>query len=219
MTFPLTGPFVDVHSEVTPLIATNWGLWLNRAVDGTGGGSYIGNLTFSGDITLAGGKNILLNPRSIRREQDMLWETDDPTKWTRQLYNIWRNIAVGGCIQAPLARLLHGGTLNEVLLRWIGAGVHAAFPGGAPVMPVLYLHKVDLNGTPTFIGSQADTSATAGAYEAYHYISLTGLAEVIDIKTYRYVVTLSGETGGNFIANAEAASCRTEQLCSSYSEY
>lgn len=42
MTFPLTGPFVDVHAEITPTIATNWGLWLSRAVDGTAGGTWAG---------------------------------------------------------------------------------------------------------------------------------------------------------------------------------
>lgn len=53
MTFPLRGPFVDVHAEITPVIATEWGLNISRAVDGTAGGTWIGVNTWQGAQTFS----------------------------------------------------------------------------------------------------------------------------------------------------------------------
>lgn len=124
--------------------------------------------------------------------------------WSQSTYGKWINTALGGLLEGELD-LPHGQTLTGITARWAPAPAH----GGVPTMPVLTLYKVDRDGTQTSLGSQTDTnSGSVGAYETAHDIAITGLTHTIDRESYRYQFTLSGETGGNFVANAACGSVK-----------
>lgn len=168
-------------------------------------------------LKLMGAQQILLASRNVDRHQDMLGYTAS-ANWVHRPYNSWRNTAVGGVLFLPLNRLLHSGTLSNVYLRWCGAGGHAAFPAGAPIMPQFELWEIDSDGVAVSKGIATDTSATAGIYEAPHWITLAP-ACVIDLATKRYSIEVTGELGGNFIANAEALSHYVKVAATSYQEF
>lgn len=84
-----------------------------------------------------------------------------------------------------------------------GAG-HAALPATKPVL-TLVRHKF-ADGLTT-VASQADPSATVGAYNAAHTIELTGLNATLE-EGREYFIQLTGETG----ANAEDTKLRLSSL-------
>lgn len=129
-------------------------------------------------------------------------------------YGNWQNTASGGTM---IFRLLlpHGQQLNAVTLRWKGAAGH----GALPTMPTVTLRRIDANGGDTTLGSQTDTSGNVGAYEATHDITVSGLTHTIDRTLYRYVLTMVGETGGNFVANAKAVAVKATVTCTSLPEF
>lgn len=94
-----------------------------------------------------------------------------------------------------------GAAIREVKVYYQGAGGHAAFPGGAPTMPIVNLLHYDITtATLTSLGTQSDTAATAGAYESAtpHAITLTGLNHTVRRDVRRYFVEFTAEGGGNF---------------------
>lgn len=86
-------------------------------------------------------------------------------------------------------------------------------------MPTIRVYKRDKDGTETALAAAtSDTSASAGAYEAVHDITTGALAHTIDRTLYSYHVKVVGETGGNFIANAQSQGALYTAICTSYSE-
>lgn len=156
--------------------------------------------TFSSGITLSGLHRVTYAARTIIRQRAFN-ASSTSANWERAATpkGAWQNTASGGTLDIPLEGLPHGNVLQSVVLRWQGAGGH----GALPTMPSIELFKVNFDGTQTSLGSQADTAADVTAYEAVHSISLTGLSETIDYGTARYVLTVTGETGANFVANAK----------------
>jgi hypothetical protein len=102
-------------------------------------------------------------------------------------------------IGIPL-HLPDGATLTGVHVYIDPAGSHAGLPSTKPAIQVTRIKVTD--NTKTTLGSvTTDGSATVGAYEAPHAISVTGLSSVVDRTIYRYVVELANETGTNALAN------------------
>jgi hypothetical protein len=112
----------------------------------------------------------------------------------------------------PLSRLPPFGTItavaalvngqNPIAIAAAGAAHHAALPA---TKPTLQLFRADPTsgaaGNGTQIGATiTDPSASVALYEVPHYISLTGLTEVID-TTKVYTAIVSGETGANSQVN------------------
>jgi hypothetical protein len=142
--------------------------------------------------------------RSVPRQQ-ALNATTTSGNWSRANTprGAWQNTASGGTLDVSLDCLPHGGTLTGCTVRWIGAAGHAVFPGGAPTMPTWTIRTIDADGAEATVASGTDTAATAGAYEAAHSITNTAIVHTVDLENYRYVLTMTGELGGNFIANAK----------------
>jgi len=136
------------------------------------------------------------------------WSPDIPANGSN-----WTVPSAQGILWIPLT-LPHGATLTEITLYHKGNAGHGAFPGGAPTMPVItLLRKVAATGVETTVGTFTDASATAGAYEVIHAITLTGLSEVVD-RTQQYILKLLGEGGANFIAG-ETFYCATATFSAS----
>lgn len=122
------------------------------------------------------------------------------TDWVCRARNATTTVATGSfahwMMDAP-----HGATITGWTIRVIGPTGHAAFPGGAPTMPTCRLFYTLNTGLSTGIGaSVTDTSATAGAYEAVHSISQTGLSHVVDTSLQRYHLEFGSESGANGLA-------------------
>lgn len=91
-------------------------------------------------------------------------------------------------------------TISVMLNGNLGAG-HASLPG---TMPSVSLVSVDVAGTQTTIDTVADSSASVGAYDANHLVTLTlGAPETID-GGEAYSIVVTGEAGANSVANTLA---------------
>lgn len=104
-------------------------------------------------------------------------------------------------IPLPESVLPHGVTLAAIALQISPNGGHASLFG--LTLPTLSLYSTTAGVSNTLIGATtSDPSASAGAYNAFHSISITvPPSTVIDRTTKRYFLALATEFGG---ANAAA---------------
>jgi len=130
---------------------------------------------------------------------------NDPTQWTG-----FAPTGVGCSVNtAEVLRWgLHvpnGCTITGWTFRLSGGIGHSALPAD---MPHVTLKRIDLSDIATSIGSQVtDTSATVGAYQAAHSISLSSLSEVVDTSTRRYFLQLTTESGANATSGTRPLGC------------
>lgn len=98
----------------------------------------------------------------------------------------------------------HGSTLTAVSVHITGAAGHGGMPATKPSLQVNRVTRAGVHSTIS--GPTSDTSASTGAYEIDHTINITGLSEVIDNSTYRYVAVISTEAGANALSGAKYTS-------------
>lgn len=205
MTLPLWSTvFADNNSVVSAAFLNGYvRTQIPKAIDGVGGGAYspaaaieIGGL----GLKISNDTVIAYNSRSVPRQLALLADTTSGN-WQRAATprGAWKNTASGGTLDIHLEGLPHNNVLQTLVVRFKGGTGHAAFPGGAPGnMPTMTLRKIDEDGTESTIATATDTSSTAGAYEAAHAITMSSITHTIDRTAYRYVLTLTAETGANF---------------------
>lgn len=91
----------------------------------------------------------------------------------------------------------HEATVEVLTARFDPTDGHAGLPA---IMPTLKWYKLDVTtGAATQIGSTAtDATATAGAFDAAHALSITpGTPETINKDLYRYIALFTSESGAN----------------------
>lgn len=127
------------------------------------------------------------------------------------LSTAWSNDAAGTCtaltttasiLMMPVTAIdvPQGATVTSIIASITGATGHSAFPGGAPAtMPKVSYKRVAIVGGTTSPVAQADTSATAGAFEALHTITFSG-GFTTDYTQFLYFLTLASEGSTNAIA-------------------
>ncbi len=117
--------------------------------------------------------------------------------------------------------LPNGCTLDTAYVSIVGATGHAAFPAGAPaVMPAATVKKTHvLTNITTTVDVAGDTSATAGAYEAVHLITVSSIAEVINNNLYRYHIQLDSEYGGDSLIGSIYVGCYVTVTLDDQSEW
>lgn len=228
MTIPLlpSVPATDDLSTISASTVNSWRANMAKAIDGVGGSAGVPyspatQIDIGGSgLKLSNAQKLGYDSRAVPRHLALIADTTSGN-WSRANTprGAWQNTASGGTLDIHLEELPHANVLQTLTLRWIGAASHAAFPGGAPVMPSINLYRIDQDGTETSIASVSDTSATAGAYEAAHSITLSSITHTIDRTLYRYVLVVTGETGGNFIANAKALGVVATVAVTSQSEW
>jgi len=104
--------------------------------------------------------------------------------------------ALWECPHVPLTGVLVGA---QIVID--PSGGHGGLPAN---MPTLGLYRREMGGgSAALLGSQVDTSASVGAYEAEHLIEITGLSEDADDPHAMYVISFGGESGANSIANMQ----------------
>lgn len=201
--------FTDNISEIPADFLNNYvRTQIPKAVDGVGGGAYAPatQIDIGGSgLKLSNGNLLGYNSRSVVRHLALVADSASGNWSLASTPRLaWQNTASGGTLWIALEGLPHNNVLSTLSLRWIGATGHSAFPGGAPVMPSITLYRIDQDGTQTSIATVSDTSASAGAYEAAHSITLSSITHTIDRTLYRYVLEVAGETGANFISGGKA---------------
>lgn len=158
------------------------------------------------DITMSSNANIKLAGRTILRMNELM-----PFNPPGGSGSVWQLNGDGSATVTatvnPLSGLnpsmyipLHvpnGCTLASVVTLIHPGSGHSAFPGGAPAnMPTLQVFKTQA-GTSTQIGTTTtDASATAGAFQSAHILTVS-LSEVVDRTLKRYYAVLTSELGTN----------------------
>lgn len=152
------------------------------------------NLTLTGNVTLGTGKHLLVSSRSETRILPVSWATIAGGTFELQADGSWKDTATGSAMIGTF-RLPHGVTLNEVHFDINPDDGHGGVPATKP-QALVYSQAAGGSALVT-IATCTDASASAGAYDAQHYLSATGLSVAIDASTKAYSVYLVGEFGGN----------------------
>ncbi len=122
----------------------------------------------------------------------------------------WRQVDVSGGFDVSFPLPLPVGdtitNIKVVVNGGVGAGHGGAIPSGTDRLRVL-LVSVDTAGVATIVASKRDPSASVGAYDASHVITLDSgsldsgtLPHLVDDDAVYYVV-VEGEAGANAVAN------------------
>lgn len=85
---------------------------------------------------------------------------------------------------------------NSAFLRLAGASGHGALPATMPTFALYERTIAGVGSPPTLIGTVTDTSATTGAYETPHLLTLT-FAERAILASTQYLFVITGEAGAN----------------------
>jgi hypothetical protein len=104
------------------------------------------------------------------------------------------SVAGVGAAEITFAASPRVGTLTSIALSVKGAGGHGGLPGTMPNISIY--REVPGAGGSTLLGTQSDTSASTGAYETLHTITVAGLTEALT-QTNLYRLVVLGETGAN----------------------
>lgn len=116
------------------------------------------------------------------------------------------DVAAAAKLWIPL-RLPVGATLTTVTVflsgaTLAGAAAHAGVPATKPkiTLKASFPSSDTTTTLGTVIGTATDGSASVGAYDTAHTITISGLSEVVT-GSKRYAVALEGENGANAAAN------------------
>ena len=115
----------------------------------------------------------------------------------------WTTTQSDACyLYLPVSMVPLAASITEIEAQVCGATGHGGLPSN---MPSLGIMRTDPDGTsPTSAGSQSDTSATVGAYEATHPITLTGLN--LQPTNYVWKIVVTSESGTNAMADLKVYS-------------
>jgi hypothetical protein len=226
VTFPSapSAAVVDGSTKLTTRDLNIWRAWFPHMVDRVGGGTYCSSQVVSiGDagIALAAGNRVGIQSRRVTRQMSLAGSTESANWAIDSGTFAWENSATGGTVWFALERLPDGGSLESVTLWWIGGAGHASDPVNATAltMPALEAFEVDQSGARTSLGSVSDGTVVKADYEVAHAITVAGLATTIDLTTKRYGLELTGELGGEYVANARAHSLSVVCIVNEYAEW
>lgn len=117
--------------------------------------------------------------------------------------NVWLQTTTGSSEIRFMIPHTVTGKINSISVRCAGGtgAQHAALPATMPLLRLLSIDLTTAGGTQTVVSSVTDPSASVGAYETVHTLTLAAIAQTISANQ-EYVISLAGETGANSVANA-----------------
>ena len=113
-----------------------------------------------------------------------------------QATRYWYALKTSACyLYLPVTMVPLASAITEITAYIEGYAGHADLPA---VMPSVSLVYQALDGSATTLsGSQSDTSATTGAYQTVHAVTLTGLN--IQPTNYPWEILITSESGANSV--------------------
>ncbi len=222
-----SGSSIALASGASFTAASGATFTINGACSLLGGGSIGGTITHSGtlfltatttssDFTCTGTTRVKLAARSRTRVVD-----SSPISYMLSggtvasfvcINNLFRQNSVLASSQIRWGiPVRDGSTLTNVSVYVTGIG-HSALPTNKPVLAIYSYDRT--TGTVTVLGSATDGSASAGALDTRHILSVP-LSEVVDASTTSYAAVFFGETG----SNTAVIDVSTPHFTATYSAY
>lgn len=160
-----------------------------------------GAVTVQGALTALGASTVAMEaqlaPKTSVSRALALFATNTASFSSGSLGSLICNANTVALNDVPLS-LPQGAVIKGATVRFTGAGGHAGLPANKPQM---ILYKVSLtSGSGTAIGSlTSDPSASVGAYETGHSITMPAMSETVDNSQYAYFLRLYCESGTNYV--------------------
>jgi hypothetical protein len=198
-----------------------------KSVDGVAGGTYTPAATVSiSDLTVGSGNQLRYDSRTVGRPciriTDGTTSEDaiDPVtrRWARACAGTtrpyWITQVTGNVPLWFPMRLPVGSVLNTIVAVVVGGAGHGALPAVMPEVTA-YSSTPGAMATLTTLGTQLDTSASVGLFQAAHVITISGLSHTV-LSTLDYWLRVLPESGANdevgfIVAGATAGVTMTEQ--------
>ncbi len=218
-TNPKPGGYVTGEKLPSAHVNTVWGN-VEKAVDGTAGGTYAGSLNFSNlqttttttanigtavvttatitNLTIPAPNTVNLGSRTYARATQTTPYFDSASFWYGSGGFFPRLIDLGlsgSNVTWPIA-VPSGSTLYSCLMYVTPAGGHGVVPASPPEWTIYKMPISTGAAGVASVATQVDTViGSTGAYETRHAISKTGMAEVIDNSSYFYYLIFTSEAG------------------------
>lgn len=127
----------------------------------------------------------------------------DASFWAKELTDTVPNVKNISAVAAyscwiPVLGVLAKGSFSSVAVQLTGSGGHAGLPATMPTMK-LWKSSTVRSAKTQIGGTITDTSANAAAYDADHWLTLSGLSEVIAADT-SYFLQVTCESGANSLS-------------------
>lgn len=224
MTF--SNPFPVKADDTSTLNASEIntaGVYISRAVDGVGGGTYTPStpIEIGGEGLIVGGLNgltvdgpvTITGPVQLDDTTPIALGSRSRTRTAGPLYYLGATVSATSTgvvstgattVESASWFLLvpHNAELTSVSVTISPAGGHGALPTAMPIISVVYLPANSITGVT--VASATDTSASVAAYETVHQITLN-TSHVVNRTDRMYSVTLSFEGDPNAVAGAFAS--------------
>ncbi|WP_437310007.1 hypothetical protein [Sorangium sp. So ce388] len=149
------------------------------------------------DVTVTAA--IKTNIGSITRVMPAYPTADDPAAWSIDLKGIAEQATDDLAYIIYWLDIPHGATLTAVSVDVFGASGHSSLPTGTDRAHLEVGRVISPTGD-VGLGDAYDASASVGAYEGDHPITVSVAAHVVNRQTGRYYALVRGERGTNFVA-------------------
>lgn len=155
-----------------------------------------------GQLLLSGTNKVSLASRSVTRKMGM-FHPDDPTQWTN-IDGFFQTDTTSAAIAWVDLDLPHNSTLTALSVSVSAGSGHGGLPA---VMPAIRAYQMTDSDSVAITVSTSDTSASVGAFQSTHSISVSGLSVLIDRSTSRYALRFTSESGLNAADDLLLFSC------------
>lgn len=189
VSYPSPGESVTAASQLLPLQPL-----ANRT-------RYIKNrIDLFDPVALAGVPGISAGPLVFRVRLGAPYLADFTTDWSKGAYVTYSQASVATAVSIVFEpQFLPVGQITDFKIGLSHpVGGHGSLPATMPRF-LLLKRAVAATGSPTTIADVTDSSASVGAYEAYHEVAATGLTETLSVGNV-YILLINGEAGANSIA-------------------
>lgn len=197
------GSLVDVISGSFFTFFTGSQLTINGGAEIQIASSGLVDVVSGGQVDFADVDDLTVNANAVTEVWDGVTMNFNNSIWALLTSGTYRQADTASpfSIFLPI-RLQSGDTLNSVTVRVDGAGGGATHVGLPATLPAVEVFRVNSStGAATSIaGPTTDASASLGAYESDHDITLSSIAETA--AGARYFVEIQGESGANAVNDA-----------------
>jgi hypothetical protein len=167
------------------------------------------NLTYAVDGNTTTSAGLTIASRSVTRVLCATPAFYAPSAWLVGCpgSNNWlcKTVVNTQTVAAVPVHVPNGATITQSRVYVRGPTGHGALPGST-IATELTRYKISTGAGDMAMGAGIDGSATVGAYEVVHPITMSGLgtaASIVDNTQYRYAISVTSESGTCALAGSE----------------